>query len=216
VDLLGVPEGKISVVPLGVDERFRPDATVRPPLLGGRPYILHVGTLEPRKNIDILIRAYALLRRRTALPHALALVGSRGWGYAPIFELVDRLGLRPHVEFVDYVGPDQLPLWYTGADLFAYPSVYEGFGLPVLEAMACGLPVVTTDSSSLREVAADAALLVEPGSPEALEEAMGRMLEDGALRDRLSEKGRQRASCFTWEATARRTAQVYEAAVGTD
>jgi glycosyltransferase involved in cell wall biosynthesis len=94
--------------------------------------------------------------------------------------------------------------------------VYEGFGLPVLEAMACGLPVVTTDSSSLREVAADAALLVEPGSPEALEEAMGRMLEDGALRDRLSEKGRQRASCFTWEATARRTAQVYEAAVGTD
>jgi glycosyltransferase involved in cell wall biosynthesis len=203
-------------VPLGVDPSFRPDASSgdKPCPLGGRPYILHVGTLEPRKNIDVLIRAFARLRETLDLPHALALVGARGWDYEPLFALVARLGLDQHVHFADYVRPADLPLWYTGADLFAFPSVYEGFGLPVLEAMACGLPAVTTDSSSLRELAADAALVVEPGSSEALEEAMGRILEDRALRDRLRAKGLARAAEFSWEETARQTVRVYEAAHG--
>lgn len=218
VDLLDICTDKISVVPLGVDPLFQPAGSGRekPEALRGRPYILHVGTLEPRKNIDVLIRAYARLRATRDLPHALALVGARGWDYQRLFELVARLGLREHVHFADYVRPAHLPLWYTGADLFAFPSVYEGFGLPVLEAMACGLPVVTTDSSSLRELAADAALVVEPGSSEALEEAMGRILEDRALRDRLRAKGLARAAEFSWEETARQTARVYEAAYGSD
>lgn len=216
VDLLHIPEARISVVPLGVDPSFKPalSSDGRPRRLGGRPYVLHVGTLEPRKNIDVLIRAFARLRERRDFPHALALVGARGWDYQPLFDLVERLHLRDHVHFADYVSPANLPLWYTDADLFAFPSVFEGFGLPVLEAMACGLPVVTTDSSGLRELAADAALVVEPGSSEALEEAMGRILEDRALRDRLRAKGLARAAGFTWEETARLTARVYEAAHG--
>jgi glycosyltransferase involved in cell wall biosynthesis len=168
--------------------------------------------LEPRKNIDVLVRAFAALRSRLQLPHALVLIGARGWGYEPLFHLVASLGLQDDVRFVDYVAPGDLPLWYTCADLFAYPSVYEGFGLPVLEAMACGLPVVTTNSSSLRELAADAALIVEPGSPEALEQAMQRMLEDRALREQLRAGGLVRASAHSWEKTARETVRVYEAA----
>lgn len=216
VELLRIREDKISVVPLGVDASFTPRAPSndRPRVLNGRPFILHVGTLEPRKNIDVLVRAFAELRTKRGVPHALALVGARGWDYRSVFDLVDGLRLREHVHFADYVSPADLPLWYTDADLFAFPSVYEGFGLPVLEAMACGLPVVTTDSSSLRELAVDAALLVEPGSSEALEEAMGRILEDRALRDRLRAKGLARAADFTWEETARQTAYVYEVARG--
>ncbi len=216
VDLLSIPEEKISVVPLGVDPSFKPVRSSRGQShpLGGRPYLLHVGTLEPRKNVDVLIRAFAQLRRERDLPHALALVGAPGWDYQPLFDLVERLRLREHVYFAGYVRPADLPLWYTDADLFAFPSVYEGFGLPVLEAMACGLPVVTTDSSSLRELAADAALVVEPGSSEALEEAMGRILEDRALRDRLRAKGMVRAAGYSWEETARQTVRVYEAAHG--
>lgn len=217
LELLCIPEDRVTVIPLGVDPSFRPLPTDpnRPSPLDGRPYILHVGTLEPRKNLNVLVRAFASLRERRSIPHALALVGARGWSYQPIFDLVTSLGLQDHVRLVDYVGPGELPLWYTGADLFAFPSVYEGFGLPVLEAMACGLPVVTTDSSSLRELAADAALLVEPGSSEALEEAMRQILEDGALRDRLRAKGLERAARYSWEATARETARVYEAVIGT-
>lgn len=213
VELLHIPERQIEVIPLGVDPSFTPDAGTsrHQHPLAGRPYILHVGTLEPRKNLDVLIRAYALLRQRLALPHALALVGARGWAYSGLFDLVADLGLEEDVRFVDYVGPGDLPTWYTDADLFAYPSVYEGFGLPVLEAMACGLPVITTDSSSLRELAAEAALLVEPGSSEALEEAMARLLEDRALHDGLRDKGLARAAEYSWDVTARRTADVYEA-----
>lgn len=215
IELAGVPEEKISVIPLGVDPSFQPAASNPDESvpLDRRPYILHVGTLEPRKNVDVLVRAFARLREATHLPHALALVGARGWSYEPIFQLVNSLGLEDHVRFVDYVDSADLPRWYTDADLFAFPSVYEGFGLPVLEAMACGLPVVTSDSSSLRELAADAALLVEPGSPEALEDAMRRILEDRSLRDRLRAKGLERAAHFSWEVTARETARVYEAVI---
>jgi glycosyltransferase involved in cell wall biosynthesis len=218
VELLRIPPEKVSVVPLGVDPSFTPahGEDAAPPPLGGRPYILHVGTLEPRKNLEVLIEAFAGLRRSRSIPHALALVGGKGWSYQSIFDAVVRTGLQGHVHFLDYVGPGDLPLWYTCADLFAYPSVYEGFGLPVLEAMACGLPVVTTDSSSLRELAGGAALLVEPGSSEALQEAMGRILEDRALRDRLNAKGLRRAAQFSWPETARRTAIVYELACGSD
>jgi glycosyltransferase involved in cell wall biosynthesis len=214
-ELAGVPGEKISVIPLGVDPSFKPASShpSRPTPLDGRPYILHVGTLEPRKNLDVLVHAFARLREAAHLPHALVLVGARGWSYEPVLQLVKSLGLDDHVRFVDYVGPVDLPRWYTDADLFAFPSVYEGFGLPVLEAMACGLPVVTTDSSSLRELAVDAALLVEPGSPEALEDAMRRILEDRSLRDRLRAKGLERAARYSWEATARETARVYEAVI---
>lgn len=217
VELAGVSPHKITVVYSGVQPGFRPLSDAQSPLtgaaFGGRPYILNVGTLEPRKNQDVLIRAYAHLRRRLGLPHVLAIVGARGWMYEPLFALVRELELERDVAFIDYVAPDDLPLWYNCADLFAYPSVYEGFGLPVLEAMACGVPVVTSSSSSLGELAGDACLTVDPGSEAALEAALGRIVQDPALRERLREAGLARAREFTWERTALDTVAVYRAAV---
>jgi glycosyltransferase involved in cell wall biosynthesis len=218
VDLLNVRPDQVAVVYQGIDSQFCP----LPPMqieqfrrekFDGRPYLLHVGTLEPRKNIDVLIRAFSRLRTRASIPHVLALAGARGWMYQNLFQLVEALGLEQHVHFAEYVSPEELPLWYNCADLFAYPSAYEGFGLPVLEAMACGLPVITTASSALKELAGDACLTVEPGSEEALEVALARVLEDTQLRRDLTVRGLARASTFSWRETAVGTVRVYEEAV---
>lgn len=218
VDSFGVRPEKIDVIYPGVDERFHPrcdeeKTTFRTALTEGRPYILHVGTLQPRKNVDILIRAFARLKAQAGIPHLLLLAGARGWMYANLFRMVADLGLQADVRFADYVAPADLPLWYNCADVFAYPSAFEGFGLPVLEAMACGLPVVTSASSSLLEVAGDAAITVEPGSDEALAQGVGRILNDERLRQRLRSAGLQRASDWTWDVTARATAEVYRRTV---
>lgn len=210
VELIGIPEGRISVVYQGVDAAFRPGPSdISAAHFAGRPYILHVGTVEPRKNLDILVRAYAALRR-DGIPHALALVGPRGWMDDPVFAVIRELGLQDDVRLAGYVPPADLPRWYNGADLFAFPSAYEGFGLPILEAMACGVPTVTSNGSSLGEVAGTAALTVDAGSVEDLHDAMGRILSDQNLAARLRDLGRARAAKFTWESTARGTAAVYE------
>ena len=218
VELLDVPACKVSVVYSGVDASFRPLpaaelAIVRQDLVQGRSYILHVGTLEPRKNLDVLIRAFAAVRERLKLEHVLVLVGGRGWMYEELFQLVAELDLGDEVRFVDYVHPDRLPLWYNCADLFVYPSAYEGFGLPVLEAMACGVPTVTSASSGLQELASSACLTVDPGSQESLEVAIARGLQDSQLRETMRKAGLERASQFTWEETARATVCIYEEAV---
>lgn len=217
VELLHVPAHRISVVYSGVADRFRPlpeEEVVAfcTQVCNGRPYILHVGTLEPRKNIDLLIRAFARVRAELDLPHLLALVGARGWMYHDLFRLVRDHALEEHVRFFDYVDPASLPLWYNGADLFAYPSAYEGFGLPVLEAMACGVPVITSASSALKELASHACLTVEPSSEEALHVAIARLLTDESLRRTMRVAGLERAATFSWERTARDTARVYEQA----
>lgn len=215
VELLRLADERIAVVYPGVDVRFRPSnqGDKDEAHLGNRPYILHVGTLEPRKNLDVLIRAFAAVKR-SGVPHALSLVGARGWMYDSLFQLVEDLGLQDDVRFVDYVAPADLPRWYNGADLFAYPSAYEGFGLPVLEAMACGTPVITSSSSSLAELAGDACLTVEPGSQDALERAIVSVLGDPALKDHLRLGGLARAAEFTWDRTARETVEVYETVRG--
>jgi glycosyltransferase involved in cell wall biosynthesis len=219
VELLKLPERRITVVYSGASSAFRPmpeseREAFRQARFGGRPMILHVGTLQPRKNIDVLIRAFAALRRRAGIPHVLALVGARGWMYEDLFALVRRESVAEHVYFVDFVPSEHLPLWYNSADLFAYPSAYEGFGLPVLEAMACGVPVVTSASSSLAELAGDAAITVPPGSQEALELALMRVLGDESLRAELRGKGLRRAAEFSWNRTALDTLAVYEHALG--
>jgi glycosyltransferase involved in cell wall biosynthesis len=215
VDLLNLPEEKISVVYSGALPVFRPlPAAERGAFLqarfGGRPMILHVGTLQPRKNIDVLIRAFAAVRRNAGIPHVLALVGARGWMYENLFTLVQRESLTEHVEFIDFVASEDLPLWYNSADLLAYPSAYEGFGLPVLEAMACGVPVVTSASSSLAELAGGAGITVPPGSQEALELALMRVLDDESLRAEMRARGLARAAQFTWQRTALDTVSVYD------
>lgn len=218
IEIFGAPADRVSVVYSGVDPAFRPlpgavASEFRNRVMQRRPYILHVGTLEPRKNVDVLLRAFALARERADLPHVLALVGARGWMYDSVIQLAEDLRLGDRVRFVDYVPPAELPLWYNGADLFAYPSAYEGFGLPVLEAMACGLPTITSASSALTELANGACVTVEPGSAEDLQMAITRVLEDSALRHHLRQAGLRRASQFSWAETARATVRVYEQAM---
>jgi glycosyltransferase involved in cell wall biosynthesis len=168
-----------------------------------------VGTLEPRKNVVRLVEAFAALKAR-GLPHKLVLAGGKGWLYEPIFAAIERLGLRGDVILPGFVSRQELPLWYNGAALFAYPSLYEGFGLGPLEAMACGTPVVVSNRASLPEVVGDAGLQVDAEDANSLAEAMASALTSPSLAGELRERGQQRAAGFTWEQTARDTARAYE------
>lgn len=174
-------------------------------------YILHVGTLEPRKNLVRLIDAYAALLGHFGdeLPH-LVLAGGKGWLYEAIFRRVEHLGLERKIIFTGFVADEDLPLLFNGAMFFVYPSLYEGFGIPVLEAMACGLPVITSNISSLPEVAGDAGVLVDPMDTEALSAAMITLLEDAEQRVDLRSAGLARAALFSWQRTARETLAAYE------
>lgn len=214
IECFRVRKERVTVIHSGVDARFQPGATeagarLREEKTGGRRFVLSVGTLEPRKNLDVLIRAFGAAKRIVGSNHALVLVGARGWMDGHLFELVKELELGDHVMFAGYVPSNELPSWYNAADLFAYPSAYEGFGLPLLEAMACGVPAITTASSALAEVAGDACITVEPGSEEALRVALVQVLSDEALRSTMRTAGLQRASAFSWERAARATANVY-------
>ncbi len=219
IEFFGVPDERLTVVHSGVDPSFRPLGSdlrrrLREERTGGRPYVLYVGTLEPRKNVDVLLRAFASAKRQAGFEHMLVLIGARGWMDDYLFRLAEELRLGDDVVFAGYVPPGDLPGWYNSADLFAYPSAYEGFGLPLLEAMACGVPAITTASSALVEIAGDACMTVEPGSEEALQVALQEVLGDKALAGAMRAAGLTRASQFSWEEAARRTAEVYERAAG--
>lgn len=209
----GVAPERVFVTHLGVDRRFVPlseaegEAFRRQTGIGR--YIYYQGTLEPRKNLRVLVEAFRALQAEGNAQHRLVLGGAPGWGYEMIHELVARHGLEEQVVFLGYVSPEDSPRWYAAADLFVYPSAYEGFGLPPLEAMACGTPVVTANTSSLPEVVGEAGVLVRPGDAMALAEAMAALLSDGARRAELGEAGRRRAMAFTWAATAAATVEVY-------
>jgi len=209
ITLYDVPGEKVSVVYSGVNAAFRPvrDAARLAEVCARyglrRPYILSLGTLQPRKNYIRLIRAFACARRSPALrDHQLAIVGGKGWLYEAIFAEVERLGLHDSVLFPGFVADADLPALYSAAALFVYPSLYEGFGLPVLEAMACGTPTVVSNASSLPEVAGDAALLVDPHDEAALAQALEQALSDDGLRARLVAQGFEQARRFTWAAAA--------------
>ena len=214
ITYLPVSPERVVPVSLAADRRFRPMETSEvEPILRTydvqSPYILYVGALESRKNLPRLLEAYALLRQWSP-QWRLVIVGARKWKFSPIFDAVQRLGLETHVTFTGYVEDEHLPALYAGADLFAFPSLYEGFGLPVLEAMACGTPVVTSNASSLPEVAGDAAILVDPHDVEQIVNAMRLVLTQPALAAALRAKGLARAAQFSWERTARETIAVYE------
>jgi len=216
VHYLHVERERITVIPMGCDPRFHPNgeparaAAMRRRYDLPERYILFVGTLEPRKNVKTLLQAFAhVIADKPQDGLHLVIAGGRGWGGEDYVAMVEALGLRDAVRFTGFVDDDHLPDVYRGALLFVYPSLYEGFGLPVLEAMACGVPVITSKRASLPEVAGDAALLVDPTQPEALAAAMSALLHDGALRQDLRAKGLARAAAFTWEAVARQTVAVY-------
>lgn len=211
----GVPAGKIDVVYSGLDSQFKrppPRAVEEFRAAHGLPdkFILYLGTIEPRKNLSILIRAYAKVR-----PAGVKLVcaGGRGWMYQDVFQTAEELRLSREVIFPGFLPDDDLPLWYSAANVFVYPPAYEGFGLPVIEAMACGTPTITTDSSSLPEAAGDAALLVPPDDITALADSLARLLGDRSLQSDLAARGPAQAARFTWAEAARRTACVYAKAL---
>ena len=172
-------------------------------------FVLYVGAIEPRKNLHRLVDAFASARRQ-GVGHELVCVGPYGWSSRDLYEHVDRLGLRQVVHFTGYVPAEDLPVIYNLSDFFVFPSIYEGFGLPVVEAMACGTPVITSNSSSLREIAGDAALTADPLSIEALAASLVRVAGDGTLRRELAARGLARAESFSWARTAREMLALYE------
>ncbi|HYN90201.1 MAG TPA: glycosyltransferase family 1 protein [Ardenticatenaceae bacterium] len=213
---LGVPRNRVAVVYPGCDAHFTPPRAEEVAAFRARRglperFVLYLGTLEPRKNVPALVRAYAEVvgYNGRSLPHHLILAGGKGWHYADIFAEVERLGLRDRVHFPGFIPAEEQPLWYAAAEAFAYPSLYEGFGLPVLEAMACGTPVITSTASSLPEVIGDAGLAVPADDEEALAESLHRLLGDASLRATLRERGLQQASRFSWLESARIQARIY-------
>lgn len=214
--IFGIAPSKIDVALGGYDsERFvilPPEQIAKFKQLHGLPerFWLFLGTLEPRKNLVTLLEAYARLPQTERLP--LILGGGKGWLYDDIFAAIDRLGLVGEVHTPGFLSADELPLWYNSAEVFLYPSVYEGFGLPVLEAMACGAPVILSDASSLPEVAAESALLLPPRDIEAWETALRRAYHDVTWREAARQDGLDRAKNFSWRATAEHTLNSYKQA----
>ena len=173
------------------------------------PYLLFVSTLEPRKNIGNLVNAFNYLKFQHKIPHNLVLIGKKGWHYQSIFAAIEASPWSSCIHHLDYLSDELVALFYSQADVFVYPSYYEGFGLPVLEAMTLGTPVVTANTSSLPEVAGDAALLINPHEPIELAEAILNIISDTQLRHKLIQKGKQRAQMFSWQKTARETIKAY-------
>lgn len=214
---LDIPPEKIDVaVPGYTAEIYRPlpaEAVAAFRRQRGLPerFWLFLGTLEPRKNLVTLLEAYAGLSPNERPP--LVLAGGKGWDFEPIFAAVERLGLGDSVYFPGFVPTADLPLWYNSAELFIYPSVFEGFGLPALEAMACGTPVVVSDASSLPEVAGDAGLLVPPHDVSAWTDALQQAGTDAAWRETAQQRGLAYAARFNWQSTAQATIASYQKAL---
>ena len=218
IRILKIPEGKISAIPLGINPDFHP-LNDTPTLKTcqekyGLPetYILNVGLVEPRKNLPLLLEAYHRLLQYCA-PPPLVIVGRLGWGVEQVFQQIERLSLQDRVVFTGYVPAQDLPVVYNLAQIFVYPSKYEGFGFPPLEAMACGVPTITSNISAMRDQVGEAALLVEPENPTALAQAMLSLINDLGLRQRLSSAGPGQATQFSWVKTALETREIYRKAL---
>ncbi|MGG6270194.1 glycosyltransferase family 4 protein [Leptolyngbya sp. AN03gr2] len=203
VEYLGVDPSRICVTHLA--SRYQ----VREISESSKPYILFVSTIEPRKNLKSLISAFEYLKRNYQIEHDLILIGQKGWLYEPIFEQIARSTFQSSIRHLSYLPDDQVAQFYQEADVFVYPSHYEGFGMPVLEAMTLGAPVVTSNSSSLPEVAGDAAILVDPNNVEQLAESILKVIRDRQFRSSLVQKGREQAKLFSWEKTAKKTLNAY-------
>lgn len=218
INVMGVEAERITVTPLAPPEGFaRPAAEaveafrVRRGLPG--EFILYLGNLEPRKNLCMLARAYRRLRELDAQAPPLVLAGETTWLAEPLLAEIERLGIGAHVLRPGYVPEEELALWYAAATVFVYPSRYEGFGLPVIEAMAAGTPVIAADAASLPEVAGDAARLVAPDDEERWAVAMAELLSAPALRAELAQRGLARAAQYSWQRCAEQTHAVYEQVV---
>ncbi|GIV76001.1 MAG: glycosyl transferase family 1 [Litorilinea sp.] len=216
VRLYGVEPGRIRVIheapmPLPPASPAQQEAVRRRYGLV-RPYALYVGTLQPRKNLARLVEAYARLWQQQPVPWDLVLAGGEGWLHRELQRLVERAGLAGHIHLTGYVPQAELPALLQGAYFFCFPSLFEGFGLPVLEAQSCGVPVMSANRSALPEIAGDAALYVDPMDVDAMAEAMLQLSQDEALRQRLIQAGYANVRRFSWEKAARETLAVLEEA----
>jgi len=207
---------RVYTIPLGIDTtEFQGDldktrlSRLRQELELPGAYVIYLGTLEPRKNVAGLVEAYAALRHRLDPCPKLLMVGKKGWMFEPVFEAIKRLRIEEHVLHAGHLDREDAVTLLRDAVACAYPSFYEGFGLPVLEAMAAGTPVVASNATALPEVAGDAALLVDPADKEALTDAMERLVTDEALREQLKERGRARAQELSWASSAGHLADLY-------
>ena len=216
VKLLNVAPEKVEVVYNGVSERFRrldrvPESVRLRYRLPER-FLLFVGTVEPRKNLTRLIKAFDAAAR--TIPHALVIVGAKGWKTAPMYRAITESPFRDRILFTGYVDDDDLPALYNLADALVYPSLYEGFGIPVVEAMACGTPVMTSNGSALAEIADGAAVLVDPLDVGRMGEAIERVVGDEGLRADLRAKGFERARRFSWDVAASQVVACFQALCG--
>lgn len=217
IKYLKIPEDKIDVVYCGVDSSFNnteninlAESILKKHNLSNKKYILYVGTMEPRKNLVTLLKAFRLFLDEYKLNYDLVIVGQKGWLYDDIFKTLETLRLNKNVFFTGVVTDEELPFIYKGASLFVYPSIYEGFGLPVLEAMTCGVPVITSNTSSLPEVIGDAGITIDPMDIKSLSKSMHKVLTDKNTRDLMISKGLERAKLFTWENAAKKTIEIYK------
>ncbi len=214
-----IPRDRMSVLYNGVGEHFRPfDSTERAPYLKrwgihGK-YLLFAGRFEQRKNVPRILEAFHIYRNEIDKDVKLVLAGNKTWAKTEVESTIERLGLAPYLILPGHIANEHLPALYSGAEMLVFPSLWEGFGLPVLEAMACGTPVLTSNLSSLPEIAGGAAVLVDPYSMSSIVDGMKRIAEDESLRAQLRAAGFERVRYFTWQANAQRTLQVYRQFAG--
>ncbi|WP_079913842.1 glycosyltransferase family 1 protein [Paenibacillus sp. 32352] len=212
IKLLDIPDDKIDVVHLAADEHFIPIADVKPVLnkynLPER-FILFVGTLEPRKNLLGLLKSYLILKQNYNYSEKLVIVGAKGWKYNPIFDWVQQNNLEEDITFTGFIDDADLPAIYSAATVFVLPSIYEGFGLPLLEAMQCGTPVIGSDISSIPEIIEESGFLIQPDDYPTWAETIHKMISNENLRKHYSQLALHQASKFTWEKTAIETKNIY-------
>lgn len=215
IDLMGVSPEKIRVVYNGVSPCYKP---VENPFLLEQVaskhhlparFLLFVGLISPRKNIKGILNAFSILKKTYRIPHRLVIVGEKGWRYQADLSLVKKLGLEEDIIFTGYVDDKDLPAIYSLADVFIFPSLYEGFGLPVMEAMACGTPVVTSNASALAEVVGTSGVLINPHIPEEIAYKVNLILSDPQLSSLLTVAGKERAKMFSWEKAARELIEIF-------
>jgi glycosyltransferase involved in cell wall biosynthesis len=218
LDLYGIPPERIAVVYPGVDDQFAPlnresaRRAVAKRYGISAPFILTVGVIQPRKNLPRLLEAFARLKGILRTDHKLVIVGKSGWREDNLLDRIRALDLVGDVALTGYVPYEDLPVLYNAADIFVYPSVYEGFGLPPLEAMACGTPVITGNLTSLPEVVGEAGIMADPYDPDSFAQAMLNVLSSESLRADMAARGPEQAAKFSWDTMAHQMAAVYRAA----